>query len=461
MLRRFTNLCVSYVQRFMPDPYLFAVILTLLVVVLDFLFVKGATLGGVVRAWYDGVWGSKNIFTFALQMVLILVTGYTLAQAPVIKRFLERVASVPKNQVQAAITCFLVAGVASLLNWGLGLVVGAILAKEIAKKLRENLHFGYLVAAGYMGYIVWTCGFSSSIALANTDPKSSLNIIYQLTKQTVQFNDSIFQPYSWLPVLATFIVIPIALKLMAPTQSHVPPLEALEETAATAEVTLGGPGAARKRTFAEVLESAWILNLLLVAAGLAYFVMSGFTLNINSMIMLFTVFGLLLHWTPIRFIRAFTEAAKASGSLLLQYPLYGGIMALMAYAPAKGIDPLQVVISNALVKGATETTLPFLNYIGSLIISLFVPSGGGHWGVQGPVTIQTAVQMGLTDPRYLGRLSMSVAFGEQVTNMIQPFWALPVLALAKLGVRDMMGFTVVAFLIGFVIFGIATFIPAL
>ncbi|SFU97698.1 TIGR00366 family protein [Alicyclobacillus macrosporangiidus] len=461
MFRRFTNLCVAYVQRFMPDPYLFAVILTLIVVVLDFLCVKGVTLGGVVRAWYDGVWGSKNIFTFALQMILILVSGYTLAQAPVIRRLLGRVAAIPKNQVQAAITCFFAAGVASLLNWGLGLVVGAIVAKEIAKKLREHIHFAYIVAAGYMGFIVWASGFSSSIALANTDPKSSLNIIYQLTKQTVPFHDTIFQPYNWLPVLAAFVLIPILLKRMAPTSSHVPPLEALEETAAGAEVPVGGPGVPRRRTFAEVLESAWILNLILAVAGLAYFVMSGWTININSMVMLFTILSLLLHWTPIRFIRAFTEAAKSSGSLLLQYPLYGGIMALMAYTPAKGVDPLQVVISNALVHGATAVTLPFLNFIGSLIITLFVPSGGGHWGVQGPVTIQTAVQMGITDPGYLGRLSMSVAFGEQVGNMIQPFWALPVLALAKLGVRDMMGFAVVAFLIGFVIFGIATFIPAL
>lgn len=174
--------------------------------------------------------------------------------------------------------------------------------------------------------------------------------------------------------------------------------------------------------------------------------------------MLFTVLGLLLHWTPIRFTRAFYEAGKASGSLILQYPLYGGVMALMAYTPAKDIAPLQVVISSALMHGATETTLPFLNFVGSAIISLFVPSGGGHWGVQGPVAVHAASMMGLTSNAYLGKISMSVAFGEQVTNMIQPFWALPVLALAKLGARDMMGYTVVAFIIGFIIFGLATLV---
>jgi short-chain fatty acids transporter len=456
MIRAFTNLCVRYVQRFMPDPYLFAVILTLIVVALDFIFVKNASLMGIIKTWYGGVWGSDNIFVFALQMILVLVTGYTLAQAPVIQRFLSKVASIPKNQTQAAITCFLVSGIACLLNWGLGLVVAAVLAREIAKKLR-NIHFGYIVAAGYMGFMVWTNGFSSSIALANTDPKSKLNIIYVVTHQTVSFANSIFQPYSWLPVLAILLVLPFALKFMAPTEVHVPPMEALIETASTAEAAMKQP-----KSFAEKLEAAWILNVVIALAGFAYFVASGFNLNISSVVMLFTCLGLLLHWTPIRFIRAFYDAAKTSGGLILQYPLYGGIMALMAYTPEpKVIEPLQVIISNGLVHGATEATLPFLNYIGSIIISLFVPSGGGHWGVQGPVAIETAKAMGLTAPSYLGRISMSVAVGEGVANMIQPFWVLPVLALAKLGVREMMGFTVIAFIIGFVIFGVAMFIPAL
>ena len=453
MIRKFTDLCVKFVQRYVPDPYLFAVLLTFVVVILDFIFVKNTSIMGVVSAWYNGVWGANNIFTFALQMTLILVTGYTLAQTPPVRRLLARIASVPKNQVQAAIITFLTAGIASLLNWGLGLVVGAVLAREIAKRLR-TIHFGYIVAAAYMGYMVWTCGFSSSIALANTDSASSLNIIYKLTHQTVPFSDSIFQPYSWLPVLATFIAIPLVLKFMAPKEVHVPSLEALEEENLIEEVI------SQEKTFAQKLESAWILNVILALACFSYFVYSKFALNINSVVMLFTALGLVFHWTPIRFIRAFTESAKAAGSLLLQYPLYGGVMALMAYTPAETIAPLQTVISTAIVSGATETTLPFFNYLGSLIISLFVPSGGGHWGVQGPVTIQSAVQMGLTSPKYMGKLSMSVAFGEQVANMIQPFWALPVLALAKLGIRDMMGFTVIAFIVGFILFGIATFIPA-
>ncbi|HEX6443983.1 MAG TPA: TIGR00366 family protein [Streptosporangiales bacterium] len=479
MLRRFTDVCVAYVQRFMPNPYLYAVILTFVCVILNFILVRGVTPAGTVTAWYQGVWGTQNIFTFALQMVLILVSGYTLAQAPVVRRFLRWLASKPHNQTQGALMCFFAAGVASLVNWGLGLIVAGVVAREVARRLQRNFHYGYLVAAGYMGYIVWTNGFSSSIALANTDPHSNLNIIFQMTKRTVPFTDSIFQPYSWIGVVATFVLIPVALKFMAPHKERLPRPEVLApdpgdepRTADGAEtgdeakaVRDDGPGTVARATFhrtpAEVLESAWILNLILAAAGIAYFVISGFALDIASLVMLFTVAGLILHWTPERFIAAFYESAKTSGSLILQYPLYGGIIALLTFAPTHGATTLAAVIAGALVHIANETTLPFFNYIGSLIISLFVPSGGGHWGVQGPVTIAAAKEVGLTSTAYLGKLSMSVAMGEQVTNMIQPFWALPVLAIAGLRVRDMMGFTVVAFVIGAVVFGACTFIPAL
>jgi short-chain fatty acids transporter len=181
-------------------------------------------------------------------------------------------------------------------------------------------------------------------------------------------------------------------------------------------------------------------------------------LNISSMIMLFTVTSALLHGTPIRFIRAFTAAAKVSGPLLLQYPLYGGIVALLGYVPASSGKPLQSVLAEAVVTGANQHTLPFLTFVGSVIISLFVPSGGGHWAVQGPIAVGSALAIGQHSPAYLGLISMAVAIGEAVANMIQPFWLLPLLAIAKLNVRQVMGFTIVAFFIGFVVASAAVLI---
>jgi short-chain fatty acids transporter len=216
------------------------------------------------------------------------------------------------------------------------------------------------------------------------------------------------------------------------------------------------PGPEGKKTFAEWLENLWILNVLVFAAGIAYFCVSGFALNISSMMMLFTITSALLHRTPIRFIGAFTGAAKVSGPLLLQYPLYGGLVGLLGYLPSDAANvakPLQTLLAQAVVSGATQYTLPFLTFIGSLVISLFVPSGGGHWAVQGPIAVGSALAIGQHSPAYLGLISMAVAVGEGVANMIQPFWLLPLLAIAKLNVRQVMGFTIVAFVIGFVVLG--------
>lgn len=455
LLNRFTDLAVRYVKKWMPDPYLFAVILTILVVILVMAFVSGASLSGIASGWYQGVWGKDNIFAFAMEMILILVGGYTVAEAPLIKRGLKWIASKPKNQAQGAVLCFAIAAIACMLNWGLGLVVGALLARQIFARLK-SANFAYLVAAGYMGYMVWTSGLSSSIALANTDPTSDLNVIWTQTHKLVPLSSTIFRPYSFVPMIVLAVVMGIFVYRMSPRRAEVD-TETVDEAAlldidrAPTEQPKGAP-----LTIAERIENLWILNVLIFAAGAFYFVHSGFKLNISSMVMLFFIIGALFHWTPIRFIKAFTEAAKTAGPLLLQYPLYGGIIGLLAYSPNAHVRPLQTVIASAIVSHATVYTLPFFNYLAAVIISLFVPSGGGHWGVQGPVAVSAAVQLGQTSTAYLGKISMAVANGEAIANMIQPFWLLPVLAIARLSIRRVMGFTVVAFVVGFIIYGIAT-----
>ncbi|OBB33479.1 short-chain fatty acid transporter [Mycolicibacterium peregrinum] len=458
IMQSLTGLCVRYVERLMPDPYLFAVILTLIVAGLVAFLVHGATPDGMLKAWYGGVWGSQNIFTFAFQMVLILVTGYTLAEAPILKRAIVAIAAKPNNQVQGAFLCFGVSAVLSLLNWGLGLVAGALVARQVAKRFTDA-HFGYLIAAAFMGFIVWTQGLSSSIALANTDSSSPINVIHKITGVTVPLSQTIFQPYSWLSVIVVLALLALAIWRMEPTQSLAPDPAVFEDEDAPEDVAESAASPAEgKKTFAEWLENLWILNVLVFAAGIAYFVLSGFALNISSMIMLFTITSALLHRTPIRFIRAFTGAAKVSGPLLLQYPLYGGLVGLLGYQAVEGAKPLQTLLAEAFVNGASQYTLPFLTFIGSLIISLFVPSGGGHWAVQGPIAVDSALAIGQDSPAYLGLISMAVAVGEGVANMIQPFWLLPLLAIAKLNVRQVMGFTVVAFLIGVVVLGATTLI---
>lgn len=443
MVKGLTNMFVRYTQKLVPDPFLFVAILTGIVILLDSIFIHGASFNGLVTTWFNGVWGG-GIFTFALEMILILVTGYTLAETPIIKKGLAWLAEKPKTQVQAAILIFLVGAIASILNWGLGLVIGTLLAKQVARRLK-NINFGFLVAAAYMGFITWASGFSSSIALINTAKDPVVNIIYKYTHQTVPLSKTIFEAYNWLPILLILIVIPILLKFISPAETTEIDPETLKDPEQEAPVI--------HKTIATRLENAWIVNVLFFLIGLYEFivVLHG-TINLSSVIMLFTVVGMLLHGTPIRFIRAFNNAAKASGPLILQYPLYGGLMAIMTYTPDKQVHSIATMLALALIHGSNQYTLPFMNFIGSMIITLFIPSGGGHWTVQGPIAIEAAKHFSQS-PAYLGKVSMSVALGEQVANMVQPFWILPILAIAKIGIREVMGYCVMALIAGIIIFG--------
>jgi short-chain fatty acids transporter len=169
----------------------------------------------------------------------------------------------------------------------------------------------------------------------------------------------------------------------------------------------------------------------------------GFHLDINGFIFIVLMLGLIFHWRPIRYVRSFESGAKTVGPILLQFPLYGGIMGIMTGTGLAGI------IAQSFVTFSTQHTLPFWSFISSNIISLFVPSGGGHWAVQGPFMVPAAVKLHVAP----AITAMATAMGEQTANMIQPFWALPILAIARLGIKDIMGYCVIALVIGLVLFG--------
>ena len=439
MLRAITRVCVRYAERYIPDPYLYALLLTFITAAGAW-FLTPAAPAKIVTTWYDGIW---TILAFAMQMALILATGVALAEAPLVKRFLQRVASIPSRQAGAAVTVFLVAAVGSWLNWGFGLVVGAILAREVAQRVRET-DFGLLVAAAYMGFMVWASGLSSSIALASATPGSALNIIEKETGRIAGLHETIFAVYNLLPTILIFLLIPLLLVLIAPPpaeQKRVNP-ETLTRAEEHPEVRPN-----EQRTFASRMENAWIVTALLVAMALYYewtvVRTRGFSLDINGMIFIALTLGLIFHARPIRYVRAFNAAAKTVGPILLQFPLYGGIMGIMTGTG------LAAVIAKSFLSFSTHQTLPFWTFVSSNIITLFVPSGGGHWAVQGPFMIPAALKLGV-DP---AMTAMATAMGEQTANMIQPFWALPILAIAGLGIKDIMGYCMIALIVGLALYG--------
>jgi short-chain fatty acids transporter len=337
---------------------------------------------------------------------------------------------------------------ANLLNWGFGLVVSALFAREVAK--RHRLDFAWLVAAAYAGFLMFPPGLSSSIALAEATPGSALNITQKITGQIVPLGETLLPWFNILPVLVLFAVLPLLFTLMRPAEAHAVFAESArlvaEDAAKPAPPVVGG--------LAGLLDRAWILNVALVAAAAAYFAraiwLGTFHLDINGLILIFLALGLLLHWRPVVYAEAVQNAARVTGPLLLQYPLYGGIMGIMTATGLAG------VIAKGFIVVSTPHTLPFWGFISSIVISLFVPSGGGHWAVQGPFIVPAAAALHVSQ----GLAAMSVAYGEGVANMIQPFWALPLLAIAGLGMRRMMGFSVVSFVVALVVFGAAMLVFA-
>src|SRR6266478_1360019 len=347
LLARSTTAFVYLFERLIPDPLVFAVMLTFTVSILAFALVPTTTAGAVAIAWYNGVF---NILTFAFQMVLILVTGYALASSRLVRSGLEWLAALAKSPRDAVSLTIVISMIASWLNWGFGLVIAGLLAREIAKRVR--LDFGWLVAAAYTGFVISTEGISGSIALSQATPGSVLNLVEKVTSHGLPLRETIFARFTLLPVLVLLIALPLIYRLLEPSQEQSifadPEKLRSEDQRKPSE---------KRKTFGSALDNAWILNVLLASCGIAALAYQwsskGFTLELNSVIMICLLLGLLCHWRPVAYVEAVKNAARITGPLVLQYPLYGGIMGIMTATGLAG------VISKAFLAFSTSLTLPF------------------------------------------------------------------------------------------------------
>ncbi|MGI4939661.1 MAG: short-chain fatty acid transporter [Janthinobacterium lividum] len=427
---------VGLFERYMPDPFVLAIGLTVLTAALALGIAPKGTPAMIVTTWYNGIFA---ILAFAFQMILILATGHALAHAPAVSGGLRRLVSLARTPNQAVALTFLVAAAASLLNWGFGLVVGAILAREAARQVRVD--FGWLVAAAYSGFVVWASGLSSSIALTQATHGNALNIVEKLTGAVLPLGSTVFATFNWLPTLLIVLLLPLVFIAIRPAEADVvafvPEAEALP------------PPPDTSTSPARRMDRSPVGGLLMVALGLAavgvLWAQGLFALDVNMIILVFLLGGLALHGSPTAYGVAMRNAAKQTGGMMLQYPFYGGIMGIMSGTG------LADTISKAFVVASNAHTLPFWSYICSLVITFFVPSGGGHWAVQGPFVVPAAAALHASMPAS----TMAVAMGEQVANMLQPFWALPVVAMAGIGIQRVMGYTVVTFVVTGVIYGLA------
>ncbi len=448
MLRAVARPLVSIVERWMPDALVFAIGLTFVVA----LMALGLTDAGpleIVRGWGDGLSG---LLEFIAQIAIVLVLGYTLAHTRPVQRMLNSIARFPRTPAMAYGFVTVVAGLASLISWALGLIVGGIVAVEVARVARERgirIHFPLLVACAYSGYVIWHMGYSGSGPLAAATPGSFLE---ELEFGLVPVTQTTFALWNIVAIVVTLVAVTGAMVLLRPRGEDpivefadknpdeetatdgegpaTPPRNTNDDSKA-GEAQENGPSPADRADGARLLTLA--LGASLVVYLIVYFAQEGFALTLDIVNWSFLAAIFLLVGSPRELVALITEAGRTVGNVLLQYPLYAGILGMMT---ASG---LVEVFSDFFVRISTPGTLAMWAMISGGIVNMFIPSGGGQFAVQGPVFLQAAEQLGV-DPAIV---IMGIAYGDQWTNMIQPFWTIPLLAIAGLSVRDILGYTTI------------------
>lgn len=427
MLRVLGDAFSKFAKKYLPDALIFAMILTLITFVLGMVIQKKSPIDMIVYMG-DGFW---SLLAFAMQMCLVLMTGHILAQTKPMAALLRMIAKAANTPFKAVALACVVMIVTSYLNWGFGLIFTSLLAIEIARNMKgKGLHYPLLVASAYSGFLVWHAGLSASAPLlVNTQGH-----FLQAKIGLIPVSQTIFSPIGYVPVLVLLVTLPFIMAGMHPKKEQVievDPSVFVEKK----EKPKKDPS---QMTPAERMENSMVLSLIIGIIGLIYvfyyfFVKKG-SLDLNILNFIFLMVGILLHGTPRNFIDAAIEAGKTVWAIVVQFPFYAGIMGMMTKSG------LAATIANWFASFSTARTLPLYTYWSAGLINLFIPSGGGQWSVQGPIMIDAAMKIGASVPKVI----MGVAWGDAWTNMIQPFWALPLLSVAKLEIRDIMGYCVMA-----------------
>ncbi len=506
MIRGLGSTLDRVARRWMPDPFLLAVLLTLVVAAAAVLFGNafsdGADLSDklvtTVGAWKAFIFLppkpiDKALLYFAFQMCLMLVTGHALASSPPVARVVQAIARLPRTfGQQVVVVAFTACGMA-LIHWGLGLIVGAMIAREVGRQaLARGIphHYPLLGACGYTGLMIWGGGLSGSIPLKAVKP-------FAEGTAGVPLSDTLFSSMNFticgtlllaIPLFCLFLVprneaefvpfdggaatddtepevrsnVALALALAAAVWSAVVFVDMAADWGARRFIYAGVNAAIvalgvhrlislvirfftqtrSGRTPAEAMEGSELVVVLLCAMALGwleYEILKGqFKLSFNNLNYAFLFLGLLFQGTPIRYVRAVGDGARGCAGIILQFPLYFGILGIMV------VTGLGAVISAGVAELATETTYPIFTYFSAGLVNLFVPSGGGQWVVQGRIVIEGAAAF----PDLIPKSVLALTYGDAWTNMLQPFWAVPLLAITGLRARDIIGYTATVMILG-------------
>lgn len=445
------RLIESGFRRFIPAPFTLAVLLTLLTMVLAFFFTESGGVKGAVNIldyWQSGMW-DPSLLVFAVQMMLILVLGHILVLSKPVTKLTSRLTSIVKGNTSAVIIVSVSTMIVAFFNWGLGLIFGAIMARKVAETAHERnfeINYPLLGASGYVGLMVWHGGMSGSAPLkaaeeghlANLFPGPENAGIAAGLPNYISTESTIFSSWNLLVFAFLLIIIPAVLFFISKLTT-VGKVDLPKEEETVTKFAISG---AEKLDYSPVLKT--IFGLLLLGAFFASYHSNLFKANLTPNMLNFLMLSLciLLHSSFASFLRALDEAIVGAGAILIQFPLYFGIMGIMRETGM--VNDIAVFFAGI----ATEVSLPLYSFFSAGLVNIFVPSGGGQWAIQGPVIIESALQLGVP----LNKAIMAFAYGDQITNMLQPFWALPLLAITGLKAREILPYTLILMLTGTIIF---------
>jgi short-chain fatty acids transporter len=437
MLKSMTNTFVRFAERWMPDPMVIAIILTAVTIfaavgLTEHSFVQ------TVDAWGTGVW---SLMAFTMQMVMMLVLGHVLAHTGHVVGLLDSISARIRSARMAYFVLTLFAALCSFVSWGLAIIAPALLAVNIAKALKTKgikVHFPLLMGGAWAGSVMWHHGISHSIGLAVNTPGHFLEDKIGM----IGTSQTIFSDGNMILMVVCLILIPFLMMSLAPNEEDI---EEIADGQGHVKEAMEHDAVDVHDTPASRLENSRLLPLILGVGGSVYVInyfISGGGLGLNVVNFIFLSLGLLLVRSINEYLVLLRNAASVIGPFLIQYPLYAGLMGIMANT---GLGSLFV---ESILGIATATTLPLWSFFSAAILNIFIPSGGGQWVVQGPIVMEAAQQLGADIPKVI----MAVSYGDSVTNLIQPLFVIPALAIAGLHVRQVMGYSLMAFLLFTMIF---------
>ncbi len=432
----------NFLKNTLPSPFSIAVLLTAISFMLALFLdnTEGVSLSNaynIVNFWEKGFW---ELLAFSTQMMLILVLGHTLALTPAINRFISIIINFCNTNAKAALIVTALTVVFSLFNWGLGLIFGAILVRKVgetAKNKGIDLNYPLIGAAGYSGLMVWHGGFSGSAPLKIAEKEHFLSS----SIGQIPISETILSPMNISVAIALMLILPIGMYLLAKksgTKNFILPSNNSTSLSANETNIVGAEKLDYSKVFARIFALFFIVPSVIKvvkADDLSF-------MNINYINFLLFGLALFFHSTVKDFLAAVNKAIVGSTGILIQFPLYAGIMGIMKYSG------LTVLFTDFFIHLSNSYIFPVYTFISAGIVNIFVPSGGGQWIVQGPIIVETAKQLHVP----VEKAVMALAYGDQLTNMLQPFWALPLLGITGLKAKELIPYTLFLMVIGIVIF---------